>query len=564
MPTSSDYDYTPQLPQIAPDFLREWAETRKWSKQALIWKVDWIREPLTGMKRREARVRCTACGAEMWLHYMPGGACHGGGYGPRLWIHGNTVGDYGHTKCPDCGAEVQVLHISGATSYADEYSFPITLQRIYQRGQKDRLAVICWSVWKSHTKDGDRNIVIRPYEACIVEDTQMVSLTKHGSCMYNTYETEWRQKTRFQDTMKDIYWTVCPEGIADATRGPTAENSKLELYMRDGAICFPASWLRIWQKHRNAETLMTCGAEGIISNLIGQEKTDASHSYREKYGAAIPQLKSICWKEKRPSQMLGMDRGELREAVELQKRENIGGATWRVWIEARVSGKAWTLEDASALEKLGRQDRADNLLGRPAKALHYLEVQGRRWSADKSDTGLLLDYWRMLQTVKPGAMEAEDLWPEHLKVAHDRLVQLQKEKESAALNAAFAKRAQKLSALEYHSCGLFIAPPKIAADLANEGKKLRHCVESYSKDHAAGKTAILFVRKESSPDEPYFTLEWSEKGRRVVQNRGYKNCARTPEVEAFEKEWLAWVKAGCKRNKDGTPIAPKMKKEIAA
>ena len=382
--------------------------------------------------------------------------------------------------------------------------------------------------------------------------------------MHNDYETEWRQKTRFSDTMKEIYWMVCPEGIAAATRGTTAENSKLELYMRDGNLCFPASWLRIWQKHQNAETLMTCGAGGIVANLIGQEKTESSRGYRETYGTAIPRLKSIRWKEKRPSQMLGMDRGELREAVELQKRENIGGATWRAWIEARASGKTWTLEDASALEKLGRQERADNLLGRPTKVLHYLEVQDRRWSADKSDTGLLLDYWRMLQGVKPGELDAEDLWPEHLKLAHDRLVQLKKEKENALLDDDFAKRAKKLSALEYHSCGLFIAPPKKAADLENEGKKLRHCVANYSKDHAAGKTTILFVRKESSPEEPFFTLEWNEKGRIVVQNRGYKNCARTSEIEAFEKEWLAWVKAGCKRDKDGTPIAPKLKKENAA
>lgn len=564
MPTSSDYDYTPQLPKTAPDFLREWAETLTWRKQALIWKVDWLREPITGLKHRAARVYCTACGRKMWLDYTAGGACHGGGYGPRLWIGQTRVGDYGHTRCPECGAEVQALHISGATSYADEYAFPITLQRVYQRGQKDRLAVICWSVWKRHTKEGTRQITIRPYEACIVEDSRMVSATKHGRCMYNTYETEWRQKVRFQDTMKEIYWTVCPEGIAEATRGTTAENSKLELYMRDEAICFPASWLRIWQKHRNAETLMTCGAAGILSNLIGQEKTDASHSYREKYGAAIPQLKSIRWKEKRPSQMLGMDRGELREAVRLQERENIGGASWNVWLQARASGKNWTLEDASALEKLGRQDRADSLLGRPAKALHYLEVQGRRWSKDKYDSGFLLDYWRMLQAVKPGEQDADDLWPEHLKTAHDRLVQLQKEKETAALNAAFAKRAQKLSALEYHSCGLFIAPPKSAADLANEGKKLRHCVESYSEDHAKGRTAILFVRKESAPEKPFYTLEWSEKDRRVIQNRGYKNCARTPEVEAFEKEWLEWVKAGSRRKKDGTPIVPKTKKENVA
>ena len=38
------------------------------------------------------------------------------------------------------------------------------------------------------------------------------------------------------------------------------------------------------------------------------------------------------------------------------------------------------------------------------------------------------------------------------------------------------------------------------------------------------------------------------------QNRGLRNCPRTPEVQAFEDLWLSWVRAGAPRDKAGRPV----------
>ena len=65
---------------------------------------------------------------------------------------------------------------------------------------------------------------------------------------------------------------------------------------------------------------------------------------------------------------------------------------------------------------------------------------------------------------------------------------------------------------------------------------------SYARSHASGKTAILFIRQAKAPDKPFFTLEFDEKKMVVVQNRGLRNCDRTPEVEAFEKAWLEGIR----------------------
>ena len=100
--------------------------------------------------------------------------------------------------------------------------------------------------------------------------------------------------------------------------------------------------------------------------------------------------------------------------------------------------------------------------------------------------------------------------------------------------------------------------------LINEGEKLDHCVATYADSHAEGKTAIFFIRHIEAPDTPFYTLELDEKTYRVRQNRGSHNCARTPEVKAFEEKWLAYlktnnigkeVKKNGKRNRQSKPSA---------
>ena len=96
--------------------------------------------------------------------------------------------------------------------------------------------------------------------------------------------------------------------------------------------------------------------------------------------------------------------------------------------------------------------------------------------------------------------------------------------------------------LSFEADGLLIRPCANEDELIQEGHELHHCVSSYAKSHAEGKTAILFIRQAKVPDKPFFTLEFDEKNLAVVQNRGLRNCDRTPEVTAFEKAWLEQIR----------------------
>ena len=155
-------------------------------------------------------------------------------------------------------------------------------------------------------------------------------------------------------------------------------------------------------------------------------------------------------------------------------------------------------------------------------------------------------------------------WPKELKDAHDKVMVRYKAHESEMVNQGILDHAAKLEQFAYHADGILIRPCATHEELIQEGKQLRHCVATYADRYADGRTAILLIREEANPDKPWFTLELDEKKLIVRQNRGKGNCARTPEVQAFEEKWLAWIRSGCKQPKPKKATTTQKKKKKAA
>ena len=118
---------------------------------------------------------------------------------------------------------------------------------------------------------------------------------------------------------------------------------------------------------------------------------------------------------------------------------------------------------------------------------------------------------------------------------------------------------RQLAKYIFEADGLKIIPAGSLAELQKEADALHHCVWTYARRHAEGKTAIFFIRRTVEPRVPYYTLELDEKGRTVRQNRGLRNCGKTPEVQAFEELWLSWVRSGARRDERGRPVLPERK-----
>ena len=82
--------------------------------------------------------------------------------------------------------------------------------------------------------------------------------------------------------------------------------------------------------------------------------------------------------------------------------------------------------------------------------------------------------------------------------------------------------------------------PRKVAELIYEGKKLHHCVSSYTDKHFKGDTLIVFVRLSSQPKTPLYTLE--VKRGKIVQFRGKYNQDVPNDVWDIANEWMKQTK----------------------
>lgn len=133
----------------------------------------------------------------------------------------------------------------------------------------------------------------------------------------------------------------------------------------------------------------------------------------------------------------------------------------------------------------------------------------------------------------------EVLYPKNFKQAHDLASDIVNDKNfSEGELPQIARQYEKYSNLySYEDKDFCIMPPIRHNDLKDEGKTLCHCVATYAKRVATGKTIILFIRKTSEKEKPYFTLELNPVTLRIEQCRGFGNCSYPNKVKKFMDKW---------------------------
>ena len=140
-----------------------------------------------------------------------------------------------------------------------------------------------------------------------------------------------------------------------------------------------------------------------------------------------------------------------------------------------------------------------------------------------------MDYVRIMQSFNADFSDRQICFPKNLKAAHDRaeaMRQARELEEKAKKNAKLAEQLNTLKLkrkiLEFSIGDYFIRQPDSTDEIVVEGQKLSHCVGGYAERHAIGKLTIMFLRRKSAPNEPYYTIEVSN-DYKIVQCRGYKN-----------------------------------------
>ncbi len=371
------------------------------------------------------------------------------------------------------------------------------------------------------------------------------------------YGASWRQPKRWRERWgwENGIFGLTPE-LIDRSCLP---HCKLDVYMaeRPGATHYPVAYLRLYQRHPNVEAVLLHGLPRVLDGLIRAKA--GTKSWVETNEQGLMELPEIDWAQTRPAQMLGLTKEELR----MGRAQDWETLFWGLLVGTKRAGELLTAEDIQNAFYLG-DEHLSMLIpwGQVGKSIRYLLRQCEMLSSEVDDAGadptpdaqILADYWIMTEAVGRNLADPSVRYPQDLIAAHDRAMDLMRQKAGETMAELFRIRRRVLKKYAFISNGLLIRPAATQWELTAEGDALHHCVGIYGERHAKGQTAIFFIRRVSRAKEPYFTLELDERLLEVRQNRGNHNCPRTPEVEAFEKEWLVWVRAGAPRDRNGRPV----------
>ena len=101
--------------------------------------------------------------------------------------------------------------------------------------------------------------------------------------------------------------------------------------------------------------------------------------------------------------------------------------------------------------------------------------------------------------------------------------------------------------LNYEDANYLIRLPVNSDEVQQEGMALHHCVGGYAYSHESGATTIMFLRKKSEPDKPFYTIEvelgvadGKVAGVRIKQIHGFGNkwLGNDPEAIPTVIRWL--------------------------
>lgn len=294
--------------------------------------------------------------------------------------------------------------------------------------------------------------------------------------------------------------------------------SQYDKYAGDLLMCY----LDLYCKHPNLEYLLKQGYDLIQKNYTGFWGNTAK--------LTVPSY--INWKSNNLLEMLGLTRSEFKV---LKGQEHLYGA-YRVNKEHFPKA---TPEDLILISKVFGHEYGT--LERFLDATGATPQRMSRYLADNQiNTRDYSDYLNQCKKLKYNTKDTAICFPHNFEAMHERLSATIKYQYDKAIRAEFAKHIEERKQLEFSDGNLMIIQPKQLSDIAYEGKVLSHCVGGYAKRHAKGALSIMFIRKKSEPDKPYYTMEVSADGK-IVQVRGKRNIAPNKEVEDLIEGYKAYL-----------------------
>lgn len=442
--------------------------------------------------------------------------------------------------CPNCLANVQLLHSRKIKGGRKKQIMVVSCENI-----GSYTAIISWLLSRTINEFGYSAYSGIPADAYVIkENGRLAHFNKirwGGAFACEMPLKNWELRPVVTDNLDKRYldwgsinskkvgayvYDIFPE-----TAGTTSEKTGLCEYLSSGGLR-PLDYLRLWQKCNGIENLVKNGQASLVADIIRT-------AYRFSADVQFEAEKYIDTKQVKPHRMLKMSKESFKQlkkrGIEIKVEDldthmqyiRSGGklSLLDMLMHRKAFGKNGLL---TAIELIYEYKDGDLDLYR-----RYLEKQGLKCS----EIGILQDTRQTAKELSEDrVLTHEQKWPHHLIEAHDRLMQIKRDIETARNAAEKSKQEagfmgviERYGCLEWTDGELCVRLPRSAKDLIREGDILRHCVGGYSQSHVSGIDTIFFIRHYRRPDRPYYTLDINMTGRPVErQLHGYGNERHGP------------------------------------
>ncbi|MCL2248659.1 MAG: PcfJ domain-containing protein [Oscillospiraceae bacterium] len=316
---------------------------------------------------------------------------------------------------------------------------------------------------------------------------------------------------------------------------------------------------------RQVEMLMKTNMAQAVNDLVVGRRWNAA---------------AFSWSEENPLASFGLSREEMKVYLESDKRID----SLVKYKQFKRAGIKCEIADFDELYRKISFIRSEPVLKhikklkiKPAKFMGYLhdESSTRVYAGFIAEMAIdeMAQYW--IDYLDAAVFLGLDLknslvqMPKDLIRKHNETTQTVvdiKERETAQQNRELHLQQQvdlkrRKKKYEYSYGGFIFKMPTDPNEIIEEGKALKHCVGGYADRHMSGKLTLIFFRAEADPHQPLATIEMN--GINMVQMYGYNNDVGVEKAkDKYAKilsPWLAWLKAGSKRDKKGQPVNPRRK-----
>lgn len=251
--------------------------------------------------------------------------------------------------CPLCGAQTRLRNVQ-------ELRYGLASQEfmVVPTVAKSCLILTQWCI-ERYIYEGRSHTERHAINAYVVDGRRIIKLAHY---QYNAMAGSWRNLGTWVQRAKLVDDIGCPKMYAanlPDLGGTGAENAKLWEYMEQSNAAktfYPVAYLRLYFKHPNVENLVTAGLGNLVGDGINDEMKYHYYTGLAPQTAA-PKLEWVGWKEKRPAQMLGMTKQELRTWREY----GLGVDCLRTWKELDTLPCGVSFRDlCAAMKAIGAYD----------------------------------------------------------------------------------------------------------------------------------------------------------------------------------------------------------------